>query len=290
MLADFGFVRVTTISIKGSTEDQGTVCFMAPELLFPTRFGLDKGVSSKEADIYALGMTVYQVLTGKWPFYPRREAEVMHAVVSGERPPKPKNPEEIGMTEVVWDLLRGCWREDRTTRPTIVEILRRFREITGDTRTTDSMLEGLETLRLNPSNRSSTASGCSYFTAISCERTRCLNRCPVTNKTEAPRDLASRRWDVDRAYSASTVAAPWSPYDIPDQDEIFEAKEKVPTKDDSTVKKSRPTKGSLGVKERDTGKRYIISPTDPRPCVSRTSRTRHIWDRVKRIAVRPTSL
>jgi serine/threonine protein kinase len=124
-----------------STEEQGTTSFMAPELLLSTKFGLDKGVPSKEADIYALGMTVYQVLTGRWPFYPRREAEVMHAVISGERPSKPENAEKIGITEVVWDLLRECWREDRATRPNISDVLGRFCDITGEGRTIDSVIE-----------------------------------------------------------------------------------------------------------------------------------------------------
>jgi hypothetical protein len=55
---DFCFTRVTAIS-------QGTTSFVASELLLSTKFGLDKGIPSKEADIYALDMTVYQVLTGK---------------------------------------------------------------------------------------------------------------------------------------------------------------------------------------------------------------------------------
>ena len=140
MLADFGFTRVTTLSVRISSEEPGTTSFMAPELLYSTRFGLDKGVPSKEADIYALGMTVYQVLTGKWPFYTKREVEVMNAVISGERPPRPDNAEKIGMTEVVWELLGECWREDRTKRPIISEILRRFCEITGKGKTTDSAI------------------------------------------------------------------------------------------------------------------------------------------------------
>ena len=78
---------------------------MVPELFLPSKFRLDRGVPSKEADIYPLGMTAYQVLTGRWPFYPRREGEVMLAATSGECPPKPENA-EIGMTEVVWDLVR----------------------------------------------------------------------------------------------------------------------------------------------------------------------------------------
>ena len=39
----------------------GTTPFMAPELLVPPRFGLDKCVPSKEADMYAIAMVIYQV-------------------------------------------------------------------------------------------------------------------------------------------------------------------------------------------------------------------------------------
>ena len=91
ILADFCFTHVATVSVALSSEDQGTPSFMAPELLLPTKFGLTKGVPSKEADIYALGMTIYQVMTGKLPFPQRRKARVMYAVMSGERPPKPEN-------------------------------------------------------------------------------------------------------------------------------------------------------------------------------------------------------
>ena len=139
---------------------------MAPELLFSAKFGLDKGVPSKEADIYALGMTVYQVLTDKWPFFPRREAEITHAVISGERPPKPENSESIGITEAVWDLLRECWREDRATRPNILNVLGRFRSITGEAKSTDSTTEA-PGLRIDTGfNRDSIHS---ETTAVQCE-------------------------------------------------------------------------------------------------------------------------
>ena len=122
---------------------------MAPELLLPTKFGLTKGVPSKEADIYALGMTIYQVLTGKLPFSQRRKARVMYAVMLGERPAKPENAEEIGMTDVVWDLLRGCWEEERTTRPNVAEVLKKFYEITSENKTADSTLKVSTALRLS---------------------------------------------------------------------------------------------------------------------------------------------
>ena len=45
----------------------GTVPFMAPELLVPSKFGLDNSTPTKEADIYAMAMTIYQVLTVQFP-------------------------------------------------------------------------------------------------------------------------------------------------------------------------------------------------------------------------------
>ena len=141
---------------------------MAPELLHSAMFDLEKEVPSKEADIYALGMTMYQVLTGKWPFYPKREVEVMTVVVSGERPSKPENAEEIGMTEAVWELMSDCWREDRTKRPVISQILKRFCRITGERQTGDSTAVAGTALDV-AERRVSLVSENTSWTTVSCE-------------------------------------------------------------------------------------------------------------------------
>ena len=39
----------------------GTTPFMAPELLVPSRFGLEKCAPTKGADVYAMAMAIYQV-------------------------------------------------------------------------------------------------------------------------------------------------------------------------------------------------------------------------------------
>lgn len=64
MLADLGFTRLTTTLAKKIGEEHGTVSSTAPELLLPVKLCLQEAVPSKDADVYALGMTVYQVLTG----------------------------------------------------------------------------------------------------------------------------------------------------------------------------------------------------------------------------------
>jgi len=177
MLAGFGSNRVTTTPVNISTEEQGTAYFTAPELLSPTDFGLEKGVPSKEADVYALGMTVYQVLTRNLPFFPRSELEVMLAVTLGERPPKPENAERIGMTEVVWDLLKECWKEDWTARPTITQVWETFDKVTSENGTTDPTLRRSAAPQLGAHKRSSVFSQNSSPTAGSCECSRLCSLC-----------------------------------------------------------------------------------------------------------------
>ena len=55
----------------GMESSQSTLCeetipFMAPELLAPPRFELGGSTPSKEADIYALGMVIYQVRAAQY--------------------------------------------------------------------------------------------------------------------------------------------------------------------------------------------------------------------------------
>jgi len=144
MLTDFGSAYITTAPMEMQIEEQGISYFMAPELLLPTKYGLEKRVPSREADIYALGMTIYQILTSKQPFLQKRKARVMYAVILGERPVKPENAKEIGMTDAMWDLLKECWMEDRVARPDITEVLKKFRGITGGSKTTSRTPEGVQ--------------------------------------------------------------------------------------------------------------------------------------------------
>jgi len=43
------------------TSQGGTMSFMAPELLAPSKFGLENVVPTQEGDIYAFGLVILQV-------------------------------------------------------------------------------------------------------------------------------------------------------------------------------------------------------------------------------------
>lgn len=107
------------MTTHGTNLAGGTTLYMAPELAYPSKFGLHRLQLSREGDIYAFGMVIYEIVMGIRPFGVEgyRVEEVMFAVIEGKRPGKPENVEAIGFGGGVWDLVERCWREDRTQRP-----------------------------------------------------------------------------------------------------------------------------------------------------------------------------
>jgi len=58
---------------------------MTPELIHPFKFGLKLPQSSKKGDVYAIGMAVYEIVTGVHPFGLEnlREQQTVYAVLDG---------------------------------------------------------------------------------------------------------------------------------------------------------------------------------------------------------------
>jgi len=113
-------------------ECKSTLFYVAPELLYPEKFGLRACRVSKQADIYALGMVIYEVLTGRPPFgaEKRRHPKVMQRVMEGKRPSEPENAEDIGFGGGTWELTQQCWHHDRKKRPTVEKISKHFEHVT----------------------------------------------------------------------------------------------------------------------------------------------------------------
>jgi len=64
------------------------------------------------------------VFTGLIPFHLyRRDPAVISSIKSGERPGRPLEATELGLTDGLWNLIRSAWAEDTTKRPSVPTII-----------------------------------------------------------------------------------------------------------------------------------------------------------------------
>ena len=132
-LADFG-LSVLIPGTQGTvttTTAGGTPFYMAPELLLPRKFNKTSAHPTKPGDIYAFGMTMFEVLTGFQPFYDKdlNSFEIVLHVANGGRPTKPENFEQIGFGDGTWELVKECWVEESESRPTIEQVLSHLKRV-----------------------------------------------------------------------------------------------------------------------------------------------------------------
>ena len=92
----------------------GTAPWMSPELLEPECFGLEQGHLTKESDCYALGMVIYEVLSGRPPFAPSQMPILK--ILRGERPERPRGVEGASFTDGIWRMLQRCWKPQPSKR------------------------------------------------------------------------------------------------------------------------------------------------------------------------------
>ena len=96
---------------------------MSPELLDPPSFGLEKSPPTKESDCYALGMVIYEVLSGKTPFAPLQTPMIMKKVLERVRPERPQGEEGRLFTDNIWRTMDQCWAHEPAERISAEEVL-----------------------------------------------------------------------------------------------------------------------------------------------------------------------
>ena len=134
-LADFGLLTIvsdpTNYTASSSMVTRGTTRWMSPELLDPDQFESGGGRPTKESDCYALGMVIYEVLSGKVPFAPLKEFMVVRKVLEGKRPSIPEGAEGAWFTDDLWMTLNLCWATRPESRPSVEAVLERLGEVSG---------------------------------------------------------------------------------------------------------------------------------------------------------------
>lgn len=106
-LTDFGLLEMISEESSCGSGGAASIRWMSPELLVPGQFGLEESHPTKESDCYALGMVIYEVLSGETPFAQYVGPVVLIRVLKGERPRRP--PGKL-ITDGIWKMLNLCWK------------------------------------------------------------------------------------------------------------------------------------------------------------------------------------
>lgn len=96
---------------------RGTPGYMAPEVYRPSL-----RTSSYAIDIFAFGMVLYEMMSGKYPFLELPTAEqIEDAVLRGDRPTLDTRwPSDLRR------LMVDCWSQDPRRRPSITDVISRL--------------------------------------------------------------------------------------------------------------------------------------------------------------------
>lgn len=97
--------------------------WLAPEIIKPLPCATGVAVESKPADIFAFGMLVIEVLTGKPPFEGCSEPGAACKILRGDRPELAQNAGDVDLTDPMRDLIKRCWHENPTERPEIGKVV-----------------------------------------------------------------------------------------------------------------------------------------------------------------------
>lgn len=125
-LADFGLLIIVSdpgnLLSSSSNSQRGTVRWMSPELILPQEFGFENSRPTGPSDCYALGMVIYETISGNLPFHEDVDYAISLKVVEGERPPRGAK-----FTNRLWEMLKLCWAPQPNDRPSVEAVLQCLR-------------------------------------------------------------------------------------------------------------------------------------------------------------------
>ncbi|KAG8774874.1 hypothetical protein FRC12_001782 [Ceratobasidium sp. 428] len=149
-LADFGCTRLkkNTLHFTTTTDSPGfSTRWAAPEILSGDQ------MRSKEADIYALGMTLLEAVTGHPPFHKKHDLAVLRIVcIDKETPERPIVFASFSSTQadLLWEILSDSWSFVSTSRPDAKSIWSRLKEVERCERGRPSHIEESSAQAISP--------------------------------------------------------------------------------------------------------------------------------------------
>jgi hypothetical protein len=154
-----------------------SVRWMSPELLNMEES--NEGPSpTQESDRYALGMVIYEVLSGTIPFHQYPEPGALLRIVRGKHPRLPEGEQGVWFTKELWEMLKLCWSGRPGDRPGLDAILRCLQGVTRPSRLPSCVSESIIRDKFEVSSGGSSAFVSFYpvyhYSSLWCDRTfRC---------------------------------------------------------------------------------------------------------------------
>ncbi|KAG9023484.1 hypothetical protein FRB95_013005, partial [Tulasnella sp. JGI-2019a] len=123
LISDFSLTKSVAVDATATSMGSGAPRWTSPELI-----DSDTPRKTKDSDVYAFGMTIVEVLTGRVPFYHLLSSfQVYKAIaVDNQRPkfePLSCNGRDF---RDLWELAESCWQKNPDDRPDADDILKRL--------------------------------------------------------------------------------------------------------------------------------------------------------------------
>ena len=120
---------------------------MSPELIDPDRFGLEKSRPTSSSDCYALGMVIYETISGHLPFHAYTDLSVFVKVLEGKRPSR-----EGKFVDNLWETLERCWTPQPNARPRVEDVLQYLERVSRPLDQSSTGINGKVNNRANSSS------------------------------------------------------------------------------------------------------------------------------------------
>jgi len=116
VLCDFGLMKQETHATLADLKGCGSPRWDSPEKL-------DGDPKTTSSDVYAFGMTIVEILTGKPPFPEIKHlGRIVTSVLAGKRPPFNPSGRRGTSFNSLWNLASSCWDPEPDRRPSARDI------------------------------------------------------------------------------------------------------------------------------------------------------------------------
>ncbi|CAE6399719.1 unnamed protein product, partial [Rhizoctonia solani] len=88
---------------------------------------------TKPSDVYALGMTIYETISGKIPYHGKQDVTVVLLVTVKKQAPERPECIKVGCRtdDKLWELLLRCWNYEPRNRPSANQVATSLAKITS---------------------------------------------------------------------------------------------------------------------------------------------------------------